>query len=399
MSLINQVLRDLESRHSEHDKPKMFSGVVPAIEADDTGMPWPVFTVLMLLAAIIAFAGLRYWHQRWLVTKNHQHTIAMAKLDKTHQYKMAKLKHSQPKIIKQEIKKPRIKRITVLHDSLKQSTKPKWHKPKKVKKVIRMPKLSKKTKEKLLISTAQAKRYKKALKKSMHKAVKKIKPFKVAAVKSKNIVIEKKTLSDANISMVKTELPPSPLAKADVLYERVLPLIEKGMYTKAVAQLKSLLKTFPEYRPGRMALAELLNRQHRHKESIAELEIGLKHSPQYSPFAELLAHLLIKQGKMKEALEVLSKTEPKLRDNPDYYSMMAGLNERLGRYNAAIELYQALLHFNPDHGVWWMGLGISYEGKNATKSALNAYKKALSSDSLRPGLQNYVENRINALEN
>ena len=52
----------------------------------------------------------------------------------------------------------------------------------------------------------------------------------------------------------------------------------------------------------------------------------------------------------------------------------------------------------PAAGIWWLGLAISLEKSGQNKEALEAYKRAQKTGSLKAGLIKFTNNRVSALK-
>src|SRR5207302_9503717 len=76
----------------------------------------------------------------------------------------------------------------------------------------------------------------------------------------------------------------------------------------------------------------------------------------------------------------------------------AALFQRLDRHKEAIEQYQAALRLATSAGIWWLGLGISFQAVEQPKEALEAFTRANSAGNLAPDLLGFVEQRLRQLQ-
>ncbi len=168
--------------------------------------------------------------------------------------------------------------------------------------------------------------------------------------------------------------------------------------TEAIAKLQGLVRQYPDYLLARKSLIKLLLREGGLEQAQEQLKVALYKRPRNVDLIELQARIYFLQGNYKQALTELQRIPaPPLKTSLDYYALIAALQQHLGRPMLAAQLYQQLLVVEPDNSVWWMGLGIAYEAANRPNSAVDAYRKALSTGGLNPNLHAFVATRMTEL--
>jgi len=130
--------------------------------------------------------------------------------------------------------------------------------------------------------------------------------------------------------------------------------------------------------------------------AIGLLQMGVAQHPTYLDGRMLLANLLLQQNEAQQALMLLkgASPQPNFSDNTTYYSLLAESYRQAGDFKSAINVYQQLLQLNSSNGVWWVGLGMCFEGLGQSSAATESYEKALSTGSLSPVLQTFVSKKI-----
>ena len=171
----------------------------------------------------------------------------------------------------------------------------------------------------------------------------------------------------------------------------------KGSLRDAQDSYYQVLAHDPYNQGAREQLAGLLYGEGRLTEARQLLEEGIRLEPQQADFRLLLARLAISEGQQQQALDWLSGYQPELASNMDYYATWAGLTQELGHNGEAAALYVKLLRQQPDQGRWWLGLGVAEDGQGNSLRALDAYRNALLHGNLGEASTSWLEQRIGQL--
>lgn len=171
----------------------------------------------------------------------------------------------------------------------------------------------------------------------------------------------------------------------------------KGSLRDAQDNYYDVLAHDPYNQGAREQLAGLLYGEGRLTEARQLMEEGIRLDPQQADFRLLLARLAISEGQQQQALGWLSGYQPDLASNMDYYATWAGLTQELGQNADAAALYVKLLRQQPDQGRWWLGLGVAEDGQGHSQRALDAYRNALLHGNLGEASTNWLEQRIGQL--
>jgi MSHA biogenesis protein MshN len=193
-----------------------------------------------------------------------------------------------------------------------------------------------------------------------------------------------------------TEL--SPQQRAENEYRKALALIQQGKQQEAIAGLEHALQMDRQHVSARQTLAGLLIDAKHTDEAMQKLQEGLTLDPSQSGLAMILARLQLDKGDVHHAIETLQRTLPYAADLADYQAFLAALFQRDGKQKDAVDHYVMALRQNPQNGVWWMGLGISLQAENRLQEALEAFGRAKASNALSPELLAFVDQKINQLK-
>lgn len=171
----------------------------------------------------------------------------------------------------------------------------------------------------------------------------------------------------------------------------ILPRLHGPGQTRAQRDLERLVARVPTFLPARQALASELLRSRQTAAAERVLRAGLASTPKVPRLAEMLAHLLVARGDVAGALAVLHEARPEARGDVEYLAFVAALEQRLGHHVNAVASYRAALAILPSRGAWWAGLAISLSAQGLVEEARAAYGRALADRALSANLRRYAE--------
>ena len=186
----------------------------------------------------------------------------------------------------------------------------------------------------------------------------------------------------------------TPLQRAENEYGKAVALLQQGRVAEASELLGKVLQLDPANTSARQTLAGLLVEGKRYDEAQRSLQDGLKLDPSQTGLAMILARVQVEQGDIQSALKTLQRSLPYAVERPDYQAFLAALLQREGRHKEAIEHYSQALRKSPGSGVWLMGLGISLQAENRLAEAQEAFNRAKASHTLSPELQAFVDQQL-----
>ncbi len=201
----------------------------------------------------------------------------------------------------------------------------------------------------------------------------------------------------AAVAVHKRALPQSDQQRAEASYRQGLAALRAGRDRHGLALLRDALAHWAGHTQAREVLAARLMRAGDLDGALALLSAGARLAPRHAGFAKLRARILVELERLEEALAVLAVAPPEPAADPEYHALRAATLQRAGRHAEAAGAYRAALETRPRAGVWWMGLAISLEATGADVDALEAFSRALDSGALAGDVRRFVESRISAL--
>jgi MSHA biogenesis protein MshN len=225
-------------------------------------------------------------------------------------------------------------------------------------------------------------------------------PATTPAPKQKTTSSEPKTAHvvapPANINKEIKELTPQQRAENE--YRKATLALQQGKMNEAQGELEQAISLDPAHVAARQALVGVLLENKRQDEAVRRLQDGLNLDPHQSGLAMILARLQLERGELDPAIATLERTLPYAGERADYQAFLAALMQRQSRHKDAIEHFSIALRKNPQNGVWWMGMGISLQAEKRTQEARDAFNQAKATNSLSPDLFAFVEQRLSQLK-
>jgi len=189
----------------------------------------------------------------------------------------------------------------------------------------------------------------------------------------------------------------TPQQQAENEFRKAGVALQMGRQADAMAGLEQTLKLDPRHAAARQTLVGLLLQAKRNDDAIRLSQDGLALDPAQTGLSMILARVQVEQGDLHAALATLERGLPHAGARADYHAFMAALLQRDKRNKEAIEQYTIALGSTPQSGVWWMGLGISLQAENRTADAREAFSRAKATNTLTPELQAFVEQKLQQL--
>jgi len=193
-----------------------------------------------------------------------------------------------------------------------------------------------------------------------------------------------------------SEITVKPAVKTSLQNSR--DLINSGRLTEAESSLYEWLKNNPADAVARDMLIGLMLRSNRNEKADELLETGLRFYPSRESFVLIKANRLIEQGDKASAIALLQKQLKSQYAGEKAMSMLASLQQQSGNYPDSTKLYQKLIAGAPENGRYWLGLAISLDAQNMTTNSREAFVRALQTGGLDKTLQDYAKQRIQSID-
>ena len=195
---------------------------------------------------------------------------------------------------------------------------------------------------------------------------------------------------------VEKKLSPLTVAqRAQASYAQAVESVQTGRPVQALGQAMEALRLQPGHQAARHLAAILLHETARTGQAVDLLREGLALDPRADALSLLMARLQAHQGLQAEAVATLDRHQ---LHTLEAEGLRAGLWSQLHQYKQAIQAYQATLEKQPGQVTWWLGLAVALEGDGQTALARQTFARVQAMGVADPELGAYVAQRLKALE-
>ncbi|MBU0689270.1 MAG: tetratricopeptide repeat protein [Gammaproteobacteria bacterium] len=189
----------------------------------------------------------------------------------------------------------------------------------------------------------------------------------------------------------------SPAQRADADYRKGVQAQQQGKIPEAMEAYEAALKGNEQHEAARLAMAAMLQENGSQAAAERTLQAGLRLKPVRLSYAMALARMQLGREQLDLAVATLQAHLAAADSNADYQSFYAALLQRQNRHKEALNHYQIALQISPRNGVWRVGYAISLQALERIEDAKLAYKQALSTHTLSPELTAFVQQKLAGL--
>lgn len=187
---------------------------------------------------------------------------------------------------------------------------------------------------------------------------------------------------------------PSPRERSEGALRAAMALVDQGRTDAAAEALRTVVRDDPAHQPSRQLLLKILLDSRAYDELRGVLQSGLEQAPRQAAWALLLSRLLIDRGEPDAALRVLRTPELNALGNADLRGAAAAILHRLGRHAEAESAYAEALRIDAGNGRWWLGLALANEAQGKAREAREALQRARAAGGLSADLQAFVDEKL-----
>lgn len=214
------------------------------------------------------------------------------------------------------------------------------------------------------------------------------------AVQPRNVAAAQKPVVVPRAEISKQVREPTPRQRADAEYARGVTALHQGRSDDARAAFESALQIVPAYHSARQALVGVMLDARQLVEAARILEDGLQLAPAQYGFAMALARLQVEQGDIDAGVRTLSRSIEHAGGSAEYAAFYAGLLQRQQKHAEAVEMFERALRLRGNSGVWLLGMGLSLDALGRGAEAQEAYRRAKAAGNLPGDLAAFADQRL-----
>ncbi len=189
----------------------------------------------------------------------------------------------------------------------------------------------------------------------------------------------------------------TPAEKAERLFAQAQRALAAQHWQRAESLLQQTLAASPGHLQGRSQLASLLTSRAANEAAEQLLVEGLAVRPLDAELVKPYVQLLAGRGALEAALALLDNTVNNGTSDSEIQALRGAILQRVGRHAEAAGAYERALREQPQQSLWWTGLAIAREHNREPQQALRAYQRAAGLP-LSDAVRDYVEQRMQALQ-
>lgn len=399
MSLVNNMLRDLDQRRKESDSPSGAVSLMPAADYPSSGkrnlLPFVMLGLLLACAAAWYF-----WAQLKFASDEQQLDIQV-----------------QPQLVNLDVATEAPVPIVEVEQTLSLAAASIESQPDPIGSVndeLEQPEIQSSTiersEEQLTQRNTVADRGLEPVKLPVEPGEEVIRQPEIVKIETPvevrdEAVIPDELVEDADPTLVRNgvsesikQAPEFTIEQQDTIaVQDALQLVAKGQTEEAYLVLEKHIASNRFAHQSRETYAKLLMSQGGVQQAYVLVEEGLVLAANHSGFKKVKARLLMARGQIKDAAEVLIHRAPNVAEDTEYHDLLASAQLSSKDYEGAAISYRGLVEIDPSQGKWWYGLAASQDQLGNANMASQAYRQAIQYSNLSANLRRRSQDRLSAL--
>ncbi len=179
--------------------------------------------------------------------------------------------------------------------------------------------------------------------------------------------------------------------------QEALRMITNNNVTGAYAHLEQHIINNRYAHQSRETYAKLLMNDGELLAAYNLIESGMQLAPNHPGYKKVKARILIADGQITEAVNLLSRRAPDISQDIEYHEILATALLASRDFEGAALSYTSLVQQDQSQGKWWYGFAASHDSMGNHEAAIQAYSRALQQGNLSPNLRRRSQERLTAL--
>jgi MSHA biogenesis protein MshN len=182
-----------------------------------------------------------------------------------------------------------------------------------------------------------------------------------------------------------------------IAVQEALRLISNGNTEGANETLEQFIASNRYAHQSRETYAKLLMSRGSLEEANTLINAGIALTPNHSGFKKVKARLLMRVGEIGEAVSLLMSRAPDMAQDSEYYDLLASAQLMSRDFSGAVISYRGLVQHDQTQGKWWFGFAAAHDQLGNSEEARQAYSQAIQYSNLSANLRRRSQERLGAL--
>ena len=187
-----------------------------------------------------------------------------------------------------------------------------------------------------------------------------------------------------------------PEQEVNLLIQKAVDHEQKGRLSEALTTLRQALVTYPQSEDARQLLAAYLFETKQEAEAVSVLQAGIKRNPEQVGLSKSLAKWQLSHNQPEAVLLTLKPFANVLARDPESQWMQAIACQQLGQHQAALPYFERAIILRPGQAQWVVAYAISLQASGQNAQALQQLQSAQAMP-LSERLAEFVNQRIRQL--
>lgn len=175
--------------------------------------------------------------------------------------------------------------------------------------------------------------------------------------------------------------------------------LQRGDTARAIAELETLQKTRSQDPQVSRWLARAYLAAGDQQRLLSWLPEQLAQLPYDTELRLLLARSQLQAGDARAAVATLEQSPPRLEQEPNYFALLAAAYQQTEQWQMSADLYRQMIALRPTQATWQLGLAIALEQLDQPAQAGQHYRLALQGVGLDDSSRRFANERGNVLGN
>lgn len=203
--------------------------------------------------------------------------------------------------------------------------------------------------------------------------------------------------SSASRDSVRGVVQISPEMRDTMAVKEALDLIANNKVAEAYVLLENHIIANRNAHQSRETFAKLLLNENQLVAAYNLVESGLGLAPNHAGYKKVKARILIADGQVAEAVTLLSSRAPSVVADREYHEILATAQLTSRDFEGALITYTGLVSQDQSQGRWWYGFAASQDALGNTNAARQGYSQAIQKTNLSTNLRRRSQERLAAL--